>query len=307
MRINFDFLDLEVFLAVKDTGSFYAASAAMNLSQSSITRRIQKLEEALGTPLFERTTREVKPTLAAKRLQSRAEAMLQDAQETTLAMRDETDVYRFQRAKLLTIATIPTVIRALLAPVISDLRDGSRQNIRVRILDLAANEVAEAVAQGEVDFGVGSIPELEQSTDFKVLINEPLGIALPRAHPWAKLDFVAWHDLTCETLILPARGTGNRLLIDEAMARSGDPLAWSYEVNRTSTALDLVSKGAGVAPVPKMATAGIDTDDVLWRPLVDPVVSRPIGLISRLGQKDTVIAKQLKDALIRKSKTNKGT
>lgn len=307
MRINFDFIDLEVFLAVKDTGSFYAASEAMNLSQSSITRRIQKLEEALGTPLFERTTREVKPTLAAKRLQSRAEAMLQDAQETTLAMRDETDVYRFQRAKLVTIATIPTVIKALLAPAIRDLRDQSRERIRVRILDLAANEVAEAVSQGEADFGIGSIAELEQSTDFTVLINEPIGISLPRAHQLSKMDTVSWHDLSREVLILPARGTGNRLLIDEAMARSGKPVTWSYEVNRTSTALDFVSKGAGVAPVPKMATADIDTDDVLWRPLVDPIVSRPIGLISRLGQKDTVIAKQLKDALIRKSKENAAT
>lgn len=304
MRINFDFLDLEVFLAVKDTGSFYAASEAMNLSQSSITRRIQKLEEALGTQLFERTTREVKPTLAAKRLQLRAEAMLQDAQETTLAMRDETDVYHFQRAHLVTIATIPTVIMALVAPVIRDLRDASDEKIRVRIMDLAANEVAEAVAQGEADFGIGSIPELEQSTNFTVLINEPLGIALPRAHPWAKLDSVSWHDLSSETLILPARGTGNRLLIDEAMARSGDPLSWSYEVNRTSTALNLVSKGAGVAPVPKMATADIGTEDVLWRPLVDPVVSRSIGLISRIGQKDTLIAKQLKNALIKKTESD---
>ena len=86
MRIKFDFLDLEAFLAVKETSSFHAASERLNLSQSSVTRRVQKLEEALGTEVFERTTRDVRPTLAAKRLQVRAEAILQDAQETTLAM-----------------------------------------------------------------------------------------------------------------------------------------------------------------------------------------------------------------------------
>mgnify|MGYP001813232112 CR=1 FL=1 len=47
MRINYDFGDLEAFLAVKETGSFHGAAERLNLSQSAITRRIQKLEEAL--------------------------------------------------------------------------------------------------------------------------------------------------------------------------------------------------------------------------------------------------------------------
>ncbi|WP_029064993.1 LysR family transcriptional regulator, partial [Labrenzia sp. DG1229] len=85
MRINFDFNDLEAFLAVMETGSFHLAAERLNLSQSAITRRVQKLEDVLGSSLFERTTRAVRPTLAAKRLQARAEVMLEGARETTLA------------------------------------------------------------------------------------------------------------------------------------------------------------------------------------------------------------------------------
>ena len=51
MRINFDFGDLEAFLAVAEHGSFRAAAETLAISQSALSRRIQKLEEALGATL----------------------------------------------------------------------------------------------------------------------------------------------------------------------------------------------------------------------------------------------------------------
>lgn len=296
MRINFDFLDLEAFLAVKETGSFHLASERLNLSQSSVTRRVQKLEEALGTQLFERTTREVRPTLAAKRLQLRAEAILQDAQETTLALRDESAAFAHQRAQTVTLATIPTVIGALVSPAIHAFRVAG-QTARIRLLDLAANEVAEAVAQGEADFGLCSIPMLEPVTEFTLLFNEPMVLALPADHPLGHRTTLTWPDLASEPLILPARGTGNRLLIDEALARSRTPVRWTFEVGRTSTALELVSRGIGIAPLPRLALDGTSSDNVRWRPVNGPDVARPIGLLTRIGQKDTPQAAALKRAI----------
>lgn len=296
MRINYDFLDLEAFLAVKDTGSFHLASERLNMSQSSVTRRVRKLEDALGTLLFERTTRDVRPTLAAKRLQLRAETILQDARETTAAMRDEGAAYAHQMARTVTLATIPTVISGLVAPAIRSFQAEGRKT-RIRLMDLAANEVAEAVAQGEADFGIGSIPMLEIATEFSPLFSEPIVLALPVGHPFAMRDTLTWQDIGKEPLILPARGTGNRLLIDEALAKSKTLVQWTYEVGRTSTAIDLVSQGIGVAPLPKMALTGSSTDTVVSRPLAAPLVSRPIGLLSRLGQTDTAAAQALKQAI----------
>ncbi|WP_204272460.1 LysR family transcriptional regulator [Enterobacter hormaechei] len=44
--------DLEAFLAVVETGSIMAAAARLNLTQPGVTRRVQNLEEQLGTTLF---------------------------------------------------------------------------------------------------------------------------------------------------------------------------------------------------------------------------------------------------------------
>jgi len=293
MRINYDFGDLEAFLAVKDTSSFHAAAERLNLSQSAVTRRIRKLEVALGSVLFERTTREVKPTLAAKRLQARAEAILEDAKETTRAMRDDSIAFAHQRGALITVATVPTVIAQLLIPAMNDFR-AAGQTARIRLLDSAANDVAEAVAAGEADFGICSIPMLEPTARFEPLFNDPIVLALPLDHALAGREILDLKDLEGTPLILPARGTGNRLLIDEAMARIKHPLYWTYEVGRSSTAVELVREGVGAALLPRSAIAAAQV--AICR-LQTPDITRPIGLLTRLGQSETAAETALKQAI----------
>ncbi len=66
---------------------------------------------------------------------------------------------------------------------------------RIRILDGAANEVAEAVVSGEADFGICSIPMLEPATDFEPLFDDHFALALPNAHPLAARSTVRLEDL----------------------------------------------------------------------------------------------------------------
>lgn len=296
MRINFDFLDLEAFLAVQETGSFHLASEKLGLSQSSITRRIQKLETALDSILFHRTTRAVKPTLAAKRLKARAESILSETKETTRAMRDESSIYAHQLSRSITIATVPTVISGLVAPALRRLRN-DHANVRFRILDCAANEVAEAVTQGEADIGICSMPAFEPATTFEFLFEDPMVIAVHSDHHLAAKETVTWSDLSDENLILPSRGTGNRMLIDDALARSGIPLNWAIEVGRTITALQFASAGLGVAPLPKSAVASGQISGVATGPVVSPSIARRIGLLTRKGDVGNELIRQFSDVV----------
>ena len=286
MRINFDFLDLEAFLAVMDTGSFQSASGKLGLSQSAVTRRVQKLEQALDVQLFVRTTREVKPTLAAKRLRARAEVILSETIEATQALHDDSVAYAYQRARTITIAALPTTVASVVAPAIATFRS-QHPDTRFRILDLSANEVAEAVVQGEADFGICSAPAYEPATRFERLFVDELNIALPNDHPLAAAGALSWQDLSNEPLVLPAQGTGNRMLIDDALARAGVPRVWTLEVWRTSTALELVRCGIALAPVPRTATNQFSASTLTARPLISPTVSRTIGVLTRTGHTTT--------------------
>ena len=57
--MSFDLPDLRAFIAVAKHGSFRAAADELHLSQPALSRRIEKLESALGVRLFNRTTRKV--------------------------------------------------------------------------------------------------------------------------------------------------------------------------------------------------------------------------------------------------------
>lgn len=296
MRINYDFADLEAFLAVKETGSFHLAAERLNLSQSAVTRRVQKLETALDSVLFERTTRAVKPTLAAKRLQSRAEAILDDARETASAMRDESVAYAYQRNAVVTVAVIPTVAKLIIPEAIRRFRSQGH-GARFRFFDQSANAVAESVARAEADFGICSIPELEPNTRFESLFNDQIVLVLPKDHPLVAQRRLNWTDIANEDLIVPARGTGNRLLIDEAMARAGLPLLWAYEIRRSTTALDFVSEGMGLALLPRSALASYPDHGLVFKPIDNPTILRPVGMLSRIEQKQTASEGAFKDII----------
>ena len=296
MRINYDFGDLEAFLTVKDCGSFHLAGERLNLSQSAVTRRVQKLEEALGTALFHRSTRSVKPTLAAKRLEARARAMLEDAIETSQAMRDESVAFEHQRSAVVTIAIIPTIAARILAPAIEQTRGGGLDP-RIQIMDGSANEVAEWVSQGEVDFGICSLPVLEANTDFELLIEEEIGLVFHPSNPLAQRSALKWRDIINQELILPARGTGNRLLIDEVRASVKASLVWTYETGRSTTALDLAASNLGLALLPKSIMTSAAGRDLVFRELRDPQIKRPIGLLTRQGLTETRPVRALKAAI----------
>lgn len=59
-------IDLEAFVTVVDRGSIVAAAAALHLTKSAVTRRIQNLEDMLGVSLLDRQARPLQPTLAGQ-------------------------------------------------------------------------------------------------------------------------------------------------------------------------------------------------------------------------------------------------
>ena len=301
MRINFDLDDLEAFLAVMDLGSFHGASQRLNLSQPAVSRRIQKLEHALGSNLFERTTRSVVPTLAAKRLQARAEALMDDASDIERTMRDESVAFAHQRQAIVTIASVPSVLSRVIPGALKLLSE-TGEVPRIRFLDTSANETTTLVSSGEADFGLCSLNVSEPNVDFETLFQDRIVLALGSDHPLTAEPTVHLEHLVDEPLILPARGTGNRLLIDETLAQSNLPLRWTFEVNRTSTALDLVAEGVGLAFLPESALRGAGPKKVVWRPVQNLVIHRPIGIVTRRGKIQNQSVTALRQSIMRVGK-----
>ncbi|MEI7038032.1 LysR family transcriptional regulator [Fulvimonas yonginensis] len=79
--------DLALVQAVHRHGSFNSAARAMHISPSGLSHQVQKVEQALGAPLFERGGRRVVPTAGGQRLLERIEAVLAAAEHLQQAAR----------------------------------------------------------------------------------------------------------------------------------------------------------------------------------------------------------------------------
>ncbi|MGI9520660.1 MAG: LysR family transcriptional regulator [Hyphomicrobiaceae bacterium] len=298
MRIKFDFGDLEAFVATAEYGSFQRAANELNISQSALTRRIQKLELALGVTLIERTTRSMKLTLAAKGFRSRAVQLVEEAREAVQAVGDDNLRFDHQKNATVAVAAVPTATHNILPSAIASFRQAGHA-ARVIISDLSANDVLESVQDGDSDFGINFIGAQEPGLDFRILMDDQFVLALNRRDPLAKQGRVRWADINEDRFIAVWKGSGNRMLIDGALARSRQTLRWTYEVRHLSTALALVEANVGMTALPASAVPASDHPLVVSRPLGEPDVWRTIGTVRRAGSRLSPAAEAFFETLIK--------
>ena len=151
------------------------------------------------------------------------------------------------------------------------------------------------VARGEADFGINFMGAQEGDLDFTPLIEERFVAACRRDHPIAKLRRVTWSQLSEFDYIAVSRNSGNRLLLDQALVGVPGLPQSIYETQHVTTMLGLVEAGLGVAAVPAMAMPGADHPLLVKVPLVEPIVTRKIGLIRRRGRSLSPAAQKLFD------------
>ncbi|MBB3311849.1 DNA-binding transcriptional LysR family regulator [Rhizobium sp. BK196] len=278
MSINCEILDLRAFLSVVELESFHRAADALHLSQPALSRRIQKLEQVIGAPLLERTTRHVSATALGTELVPLVRRMLEEFDGSLFAVRD----LGANRGGLVTIACLPTAAFYFLPTVIRQFNQ-EYPNIRFRILDLPATDGLQAVARGEVEFGINIMGTSDPDLTFERLAEDPFVLAARKDHLLAAKPWVGWAELEPYHLITVHRSSGNRTLLDAALAKSNIKLRWFYEVTHLSTSLGLVEAGLGISVLPRMATPREDHPFLITRPIRNPEISRTIGVVRRRG------------------------
>ena len=134
-----------------DLASFRAAAEAIHLSQPALSRRVDKLEDALGVRLFDRDTRNVGLTAVGRDFARKARALLDDLDQILLGVRD----VAANRWGQVTLAAIPSTVHYFLPAVLRAYHERFPR-IRLRIIDESANafRATPAVGGGRVGSAV---------------------------------------------------------------------------------------------------------------------------------------------------------
>jgi DNA-binding transcriptional LysR family regulator len=297
--MNFDLSDLRAFVAAADHGSFRVAAESLHISPSALSRRVEKLEEALGVRLLERTTRKMELTIAGRSFVEKARHVLAELESSLFGMEDLTR----RLTGLVTIACVPSAVSFFL-PRALETYHRNFPGIRVRLIDETSSVVFLAVARGEADFGLTYIGTQEPDVEFSPILQDPFVLACLRDHPLASQTSVTWAEIArYDDYMVLAQGSGNRTMIDNALINaSGNavrPPRWFCEVQHVPALVSLIEAGMGIGVVPRLALPRDAHRSLVSVPLTEPTVTRTLGVIRRRNRPLSVAAQHFFDLLVK--------
>lgn len=244
---------LRYFVAVADELHFGRAARRLHMSQPPLSVQVTRLEQEVGVPLFERSTRRVMLTPAGRHLQARARRILEEMDSIRSEMRDYADGL----AGELTAGFVSSANYTVLPGVVRLFRT-RRSEVTLSLAPLTSGEQLERLRDGSLDVGivrdeVGPADASADAITTEVVFEERLVACLPIDHPLANLPEVTAEQVS-ELPMISYPGSLMRGYVDrvsEVLASAGGAVNVVEEVVHQETALGFVAAGVGVSILPE--------------------------------------------------------
>lgn len=262
---------LRYFLCVAGRQSFTRAAEELGLSQPALSRSIQKLEDELGQPVFERKTRSVMLTDAGVLLQARASQVLSIIDDTKAEITDDGQSGRVR------VGAIPTIAPYFLPEVLRQFSNSFPQ-ATVIVQENVTDVLLKSCTQGELDLAILALPIPAKYLDIEELFEEELLLVLPPDHRLTDKEKIRLNDVEPYPFVL----------LDEAHCLSDSIVSFCRQrsfqpvtVERTSQLTmvqELVSLSHGISMIPAMAQQLDQSDRRVYRSLAGRKPTRKVAV-----------------------------
>ncbi len=260
------------FLKVAELENFTRAAEELGLSQPAISRSVQKLEDEIGQPLFERQSRKVLLTDAGKLLLGRARQIVAIIEDTKNEISDDGQSGRLR------IAAIPTVAPYFLPGLLREFSTAFPAAL-VTVQEDTTDNLLKRLAQGEVDLGILALPIPAKYLEVEELFREELLLVLASDHPLSQKGQIRLADVRPPPFVLLDEA---HCLADSIVSfcrqRSFHPVTME-RTSQLATVQELVALDHGVSMIPAMAKVLDASDRRIYRSLAGPKPTRSIAAV----------------------------
>jgi LysR family nitrogen assimilation transcriptional regulator len=289
-----DYKDVLAFLTVARLESYSRAAEELHLAQSALSRRVMRLEHALGVSLFERQPRGVRPTKAGEILVQRAsqiDAELRKIEQDikSLSGSVDEDVY---------IAMPQGAARLLAAPIVARFQ-AAYPKARLHMFEGESVVNQESVLRGDVVFALAYGAQPHEALLLQPLLVERILVVGPtadqdmRGYP----ESYGPKELARLPLILPGSMTrhGYRTIIEQATHHVGLTPNVVLEVSGFATTLTMVHQGLGytISTYPPIQS-GVEAGNLVGIPIAWPKAEVELSLVYRANTPMTTMLRALK-------------
>jgi DNA-binding transcriptional LysR family regulator len=271
---------LRILREVAHRGSFSAAANALSYTQSAVSQQIGALEAETGMTLLERRPRGVSLTAAGQTLVGHADSVLADLDAAEAALAAIAGL----RGGRLRMASFPTAGATLMPLAIATFRS-RHPGVELTLAEGEPEQIAPRLRTGELDLallfefdpapagrdgadsdrtdGAGSSSAPGGRLTRVQLLQDPLYLALPRAHRLAERRRLRLEDLREEAWIQTSQDSSCARHVVRCCHAAGFEPNVSFESDDYQTVQGLVGAGVGVALIPELALSVVREDIVI--------------------------------------------
>lgn len=276
---------LTYFVAVAETGSFSRAAERCNIAQPSLSQQIQKLEQELGEPLFDRLPRKVVLTDAGRTLLPRAVSILSDLQDIKHTLNQNMDAGH----GLLNVGFIPTIAPFVLPRVIKRFSQ-EFPNARLSVQEDLTETIVRNLLDGKLDVGITSMPIRHRLIQTEELLTEPLLVASAKEN-----DFITHASIHVKELDdFPFIALSEMHCLGEQVQsfchRQNLELKIVCDTSQLTTVKNCVEIGLGVSLVPRALALSDSSQQVNYRPLNGAAPQRKIAAATHAERTQSFLA-----------------
>jgi LysR family transcriptional regulator, hydrogen peroxide-inducible genes activator len=239
---------LRFLCALAEHRHFGRAAEACAVTQSTLSAGLRELEERLGVPLVERSHRRALLTPVGEEIVARGRRLLREARDLTEAAKSG----REPLAGPLRLGVIPTIGPYVLPAAMRGLASAFPK-LKLYLREEQTAPLLAKLEAGELDLALIALPYATGELEVMALGEDPLLVALPKAHPLAREKRISRADLAGEALLLMEDGHCLRTHALEACRLSAPDRNEIFQGTSLKTLLQMAAGGIGVTLVPAIA------------------------------------------------------
>lgn len=291
-----DLRQLRYFAQIVESGSLSKASRCLFIAQPALSQQLAKLEDEVGKPLLQRSSRGVVPTENGLALYHHARFMLRQLDQALSIARQESGEVQ----GMVSLGLPATTVLAIGLPLMKAVRD-KYPGILLNVVEGMSGHIAHMMRLGQLDLAILFSNDVSSMLDASALLEEDLFVLFTESTPYVapERESITIAEVAALPLILPTSSHGlRRRVVAEFERRNLKPNVVA-EIDSLSLLMSCVYDGMGATIKPMSALELQRTRGKKWRALAiaDARITRRNYIYSistkQLSPAASVVAKEI--------------
>ncbi|HRN79194.1 MAG TPA: LysR substrate-binding domain-containing protein [Ferruginibacter sp.] len=287
---------LEYIVALDTHRQFVEAAEQCFVTQPTLSMQVQKLEDALGVKIFDRTRHPIVPTPIGEKIIAQARVILREAKHVEQIILEQKNIMSGE----IRIGIIPTLSPYLLPPLFKNMQERYPE-VQLNVRETITEELIQEIKNNRLDCGIVVTPLNDPLIREEVLFYEELFAYVSPRNELHDKKYVLPAEIDPKKLWLLEEGHCFRSqVLNLCELRKQSDLQVRYETGNIETLRRMVDKSDGITLLPELAVLELSKMQMKSvRTLKEPTPTREVSLVMHRDYFQTQLLKSLKTEVIK--------